>query len=121
MDSLCCVVRSYTADMEYVDHVDLSNSAEDLPVADHAMMETASDNTNSEESAAPAEHEMHFSMAAEDDKEQDLSASFLEADAAEEIDTAVMRAMALEIHRVAQAHMMRMARSWPPSSSRMPR
>jgi hypothetical protein len=90
-------VRSYTSDMEYVDHVDINQNSEDLPVAEqHSMMETESSEEPTEEKA------MHFFMESEAESEDALDQSFIEAESQDDLDTEVMRAMALEIHDAAQ-------------------
>lgn len=95
-------VRSYTSEMEYVDHVALNSiGAEEQVGASPALMETASTddavNQATATPSAPVEHKMGFFM--EDET------SLLEAQAETEIDTDVMRQMALEIHDAAQANL----------------
>jgi hypothetical protein len=101
-------VREYTNDMEYVDHVDLDQSAQDLPVADHSMIEHTSEE-HSEQHHDTEDDGPHFSMETEAEESLDdelgLNQSFLEADSNDDIDTSAMRAMALEINDAAQAQL----------------
>jgi len=107
-------VRSYVNELEYADHVDANpglssesestSETEDESSSDHAMMETESGDADSAD-------EQHYSMMSDSEAEAEQQAeeefgvtqqSFLEADAAQDIDTDVVRAMALEIHDHAQ-------------------
>lgn len=109
-------VRTYSNDVEYVDRVEVSPHATELPVAARAAEPSLMEATSS--AAAPAaaeERPMQFFMeneAGAEDVWRELS-SFVESSSStealaqaaaqvEQVDTAVARVMALEIHDAAQ-------------------
>lgn len=100
-------VRSYTNEMEYVDQV--NSASEESPVADHSMMETESDHSSNTQTQSSDDSGNHFSMESEAEEQAEdefgIHSSFLEADAASDVDTESIRAMALEIHDFAQSHL----------------
>lgn len=97
-------VRTYSNDVEYVDRVDVSPHATELPVAvaarETSLMEATSSTTMEQAEERPMQFFMENEPAAEE-VWRELS-SFVELEA---VDTEVARTMALEIHDAAQAQL----------------